>query len=95
MEGMVCLHSIAIVLSQFQSLQVNLQLPVSQVVSESEETQAIHDSVDFQWHRKKQGNARINIQNDKLGKVADMCSIKSMGNNFKAVLFLSSRKSSY
>ena len=47
-EGMVCLHSIAIVLSQFQSLQVNLQLPVSQVVSESEETQAIHDSIDFQ-----------------------------------------------
>lgn len=65
------------------------------VVSKSEETQAIHDSVDFQWHRKRQGNARINIQNDKLGKVADMCSIKSMGNNFKAVLFLSSRKSSY
>lgn len=95
MEGMVCLHSIATVSSQFQSLQVNLQLPVSQVVSKSEETQAIHDSVDFQWHRKRQGNARINIQNDKLGKVADMCSIKSMGNNFKAVLFLSSRKSSY
>lgn len=45
---MVCLHSIAIVLSQFLSLQVNLQLPVSQVVSESEETQAIHDSIDFQ-----------------------------------------------
>lgn len=62
------LHSIATVSSQFQSLQVNLQLPVSQVVSKSEETQAIHDSVDFQWHRKRQGNARINIQNDKLGK---------------------------
>lgn len=79
MEGMVCLHSIATVSSQFQSLQVNLQLPVSQVVSKSEETQAIHDSVDFQWHRKRQGNARINIQNDKLGKVADMCSKKVHG----------------
>lgn len=35
---MVCLHLITIVLSQFQSLQVNLQLPVSQAVNESEET---------------------------------------------------------
>lgn len=39
-----CICLITIVLSQFQSLQVNLQLQVSQVVNASQETQQrIHD----------------------------------------------------